>query len=183
MLFAIVSDADDREFLESIYNKYKDMLFYIAMSCLYDDNRAEDVVHDMFTKVIPKLHYLRTFDQRRLRSYLTAATRNTAITVSTAIHVDNSRLISLSTEGVCLIDPCKSMDDYLHDKERMESFSNAIEALDEQNRYILIAKYILQANDEEIAERLHVRTSSVRMMLTRARRKVIAVLQEMDYNG
>ena len=95
MLFEIVSDADDREFLESIYNKYKDMLFYIAMSCLYDDNRAEDVVHDVFTKVIPKLHYLRTFDQRRLRSYLTAATRNTAITVSTAIHVDNSRLISL----------------------------------------------------------------------------------------
>ena len=183
MLFAIVSDDDDREFLEAIYNKYKGMLFYTAMSCLHDANRAEDVVHDVFAKVIPKLHYLHSFDQRRLRSYLTAATRNTAITVSKAIHVDNSRLISLSAENIWLTDPCKSMDEYLHDKERMESFGNAIKELDDQNRYILMAKYILQATDDEIAEKLHVKASSVRMMLTRARREVIAIIQEMDNNG
>ena len=62
----------------------------------------------------------------------------------------------------------------------MEHLQGAILGLPERYRLILEGKYILEMNDDEIAEQFSIKPTSVREYLTRARRKVYTILKEGD---
>jgi RNA polymerase sigma factor (sigma-70 family) len=68
-----------------------------------------------------------------------------------------------------------SLEDALLSKEQRESFAAVLGSLEEQERFLLEAKYFLQQTDREIAEKLQVKPDSVRMMLKK--------LQEEEDHG
>ena len=67
--------------------------------------------------------------------------------------------------------------------EREQDFYTAMDRLEEGPRQLLILRYVLEARDEEIAERLGVQKDSVRMLLTRARRKLREELRKLEEGG
>lgn len=54
--------------------------------------------------------------------------------------------------------------------------------LDYRHQYILEARYILEKSLEEIAEDLEIKPESVRMALTRARRKAYSLIMMEEKN-
>jgi RNA polymerase sigma-70 factor (ECF subfamily) len=180
IVFLAIESATDREFLESLYRTYRNMLFHIAKGYVHEDGAAEDVVQDAFVKLIPKIPLLRSFDRCRLRAYLVATVRNTAITKAMRWRAERIQRIDDPVEEAAwsISDSGSSLEDALLSKERRESFAAVLGSLEEQERFLLEAKYFLQQTDREIAEKLQVKPDSIRMMLTRVRRKVLKKLQE-----
>ncbi len=66
----------ETEALRDIYALYKDDLVTLAAALLYNKTTAEDVVHDVFAKLIQ--HQTRLRITRNLRQYLMTAVANTA---------------------------------------------------------------------------------------------------------
>lgn len=182
MLFSEIDCPDDREFMESIYKEYVKLLYQVARRYIYEADLAEDVVHDAFEKLIPKVPLLRSFDGCRLRAYLVSTIRNTAITQAKKLKEEHARQASGDFEDTAgqIPDDDSSMEEDLFRKERRETFRAVFQALEQDEQFLLEAKYFLRQSDREIAEALHVKPSSIRMMLTRVRRKVLTILSEGD---
>jgi RNA polymerase sigma-70 factor (ECF subfamily) len=182
IVFLAIESATDREFLESLYRTYRKMLFHIAKGYVHEDGAAEDAVQDAFVKLIPKIPLLRSFDRCRLRAYLVATVRNTAITKAIRWKAERIQRIDNPVEEAAwsILDSGSSLEEALLSKERRENFAVVLGSLEEQERFLLEAKYFLQQKDREIAEKLQVKPDSIRMMLTRVRRKVLKKLQEEE---
>ena len=68
--------ASSREAIQRIYNKYEGFLLTLAANLLHDSAAAEDVVQDVFIKLVqsPEKFHLRT----SLKAYLAVCTANRA---------------------------------------------------------------------------------------------------------
>ena len=64
--------------------------------------------------------------------------------------------------------------------ERRETLRRAWSRLDDGARDLLAGKYILEKSDDEIAEELGCASGSVRMKLTRARRRLLETMKEEE---
>lgn len=182
MLFSERNSPDDQEFIESIYQEYVRLLYQIARQYIFEADLVEDIVHDAFEKLIPKVSLLRSFDCCRLRAYLVSTVRNTAITKAKKLKEEHARQVSGDFEDAIgqIPDAYISMEENLLSRERREAFLAAFKSLGQDEQFLLEAKYFLQRSDKEIAEELHVKPSSIRMMLTRVRRKMLTILSKED---
>ena len=52
---SLIDNEDDKIKFEDIYNKYKKMMFWIAILILKDERDIEEVVQDSFIKIIRNL--------------------------------------------------------------------------------------------------------------------------------
>ena len=60
--------------LRRIYEKYKHQLVTLAAALLFDKTAAEDVVHDLFARLLDKRQQIRIASN--LKSYLTCGVAN-----------------------------------------------------------------------------------------------------------
>lgn len=75
-----IEDDNDRQFVESIFNRYSEKMYLIAMGILNDHNDAEDCVQDTIVKIIDKLDRFKQAQQEDYLIKLIVITcRNTAL--------------------------------------------------------------------------------------------------------
>ena len=171
LLILEIEDPQDREFMESLYISYNRLMYSEIKKILKNDWDTEDVQQMVLIRLIGKISLLRTLDRNRLVNYIITASKNTAYNYIR----DNKRAPEFSfDEAVDSFedDVYISEDDHLMMVEALEDVGAAWRALDLRSRQLLEAKYILDETNEEIAREIGVRTSSVRMLLTRARNKL-----------
>lgn len=65
----------------------------------------------------------------------------------------------------------------------MELLQYVWDDLDERSRYLLSGRYILEQTFEEMAQELGVSSGSARMLLTRAKRSALALIQKYERSG
>lgn len=186
IIFSKVENQDDRDFLEAVYLKYVKMLYYMVSNYIFEKALIEDVIHDTFLKLIPQVSKLQAFDDNRLRAYIMAATRNTAYTKSAKLKKVRQHFVDDDPTPLLadITDKSLSLDEVLIRQEETQKLQALIQALEPNDRFLLEAKYIEQLSDDEIAAVLHVKASSIRMMLTRVRRKLLnQLMNEENANG
>lgn len=172
--------------MEAVYLKYVKMLYYIVSNYIFEKSLIEDVIHDTFLKLIPQVSKLQTFDENRLRAYISAAARNTAYTKSIKLKKLRQNFATDDPESLLTDIPDNSLsyDEILIKQEEALKFRTLVQMLEPNDRFLLEAKYIEQLSDNEIADILHVKPSSIRMMLTRVRRKLLnQLMNEENSNG
>ena len=69
------------------------------------------------------------------------------------------------------------LDDYLIQKDRLSSLKSIWPKLDNRSQNLLEAKYILGKLDSDIAKELDIKEASVRMALSRARKKAYELIK------
>ena len=94
-----------------------------------------------------------------------------------------SRAYSLDDEAFDLsetISDGTDVEQIIISKEQLNDLSSVWNQLDEASRLLLEGKYILKMDDAELAKMLDAKPASIRMMLTRARRRALKLMQEKD---
>ena len=142
--------GSDREFLLWLYQEFSRLMFYTAQKYLADPHSQEEVVQESLKKLIEKVAVLRRLKRPALAGYVRATVRNTART--------------------------DSLDETVFCREEVQRLREIWPQLDGETRMLLERKYILGYENEELGRMLGCRTDSVRMKLTRARRKVLRLM-------
>jgi len=169
MPFAIlaIEDSDDRDFMESIYNDYKRLMYSEINKITRDRWVTEDILHSVIVKLIDKVSLLRSLTKAKLINYIMITSKNTALN-----YLRDTKKVSEYTYDENIYDN-GVQDSLLEDKlisiELINSMHSAWRLLDERSKRVLEMKYILEKKDSEIAEELGIGANSVRMTLTRAR--------------
>ena len=172
-----IEDESDREFMARVYIQYQWLMYDTIKQVVGDHWSTEDVVQTTLVKLIDKLEKLKSLDDRHMVNHIITACKHTAYnevrrhTRHPVFSIDEDR--SVGDE----LRLAHNMESHLIHEEDLQRMANTWGKLDERSRFALEARYILEKTDEEIAESLDIAPSSVRMVLTRARRKAFDLME------
>lgn len=176
LICAAIEDPDDREFMTQFYLEYERLMYATARKNLSDPESVKDIVQESVLKLIHKVSFLRQQEECIRASYVVSTVRNTTISHLRKQGRTADRWDSLEDEQVVM--PGPTLDDHLLQTERLERLAEVWSLLPEDDQLLLEGKYILDQQDAELAELLGCKPSSIRMKLTRARRRALQLMNE-----
>lgn len=171
-----IESPDDRAFMTALYQDYERLMFSTARAYTSHLSDQQDIVQDALEKLIKKISDIRAFPRCILASYIVSTIRNTAINHLKRQSRIHGKVCSLEEDAYFELEaPAPPPDDLL---TLAESLAELWSGLSDEDRILLEGKYILDATDEELASQLTCKVSSIRMKLTRARRRAFVRLSE-----
>lgn len=176
---AMPESLSDRVFILELYRQYYRLMFSTARSCSHEKDICEEVVQESLLKLIKKVPTLKEMPRATLASYIASTTRNTAINYVKRQSKQSARSASLDDEVLSDLEaPIPSLDEMMESSERRERIIAMMERMSIEDRTLLEGKYILDYSDETLAKLLDCKPSSIRMKLTRARRRAIKLFEK-----
>lgn len=176
-----IENEDDREFMSSLYIDYKRLMYSEIRKIIKDDRDAEDIMQDVLEKLIDKIPLLRSRNRNQRINYIISACKFTSFNYIR----DNSSKKELSFEDFLGL-PDSDYDGHeielrIIKEEELETLRRVLPQMDSRTRCLLEGYHFLDKTVEELGTELSVKPDSVRMMLTRAKKKIFEVLRkELD---
>ena len=177
------TDAEEnpQAFLCRLYERYARLMYSVASKHLPGAPHArEDVVQETLLKLTQKVPLLQTMEEAPLAAYICVAVRNTAYSSLRKRATEEKNILPWTDDMERLPSPAPSFEDRIISQEQMERFWDVWQELPEEDRFLLEGRYILRYTDQELAAGLHCQSASVRMKLTRVRKKVLAQMQKKE---
>jgi RNA polymerase sigma-70 factor (ECF subfamily) len=182
--FAIttIADDDDRAFMTRLHVDYRALIRKHIFTVLQSSRDMDDLINDVFVRLIGKTDLLKTLDSCTLASYIVYTVRGVSIDFIKRRDVMSKYTYLGQSEDA--LDAISNLDDgsdlerVIIDKAIAQSAVERLGELSDRDRTLLECKYILDMSDKEIASLLSVQPQSVRQYLTRARRNAMEVLRE-----
>ncbi len=183
MLVALppIDEPNDRRFMEELYEHYKRLMYNKALETLADPQDADDLIQDCLEQLIKNIGTLRKLNSCRLTSYIVTTIRNTAINMAKKQEVQSRYTFLTDFEELDPADPSTLPEEVLLSEELSAAFVMAFDKLPEEDRILLRGKYVQGLSDAELASILGCAPNSIRMKLTRARRRALRCIKEGDY--
>jgi RNA polymerase sigma factor (sigma-70 family) len=164
----------DRNAFAYLVDKYKTMVYSLALRLVKDREEAEEISQDAFIKAYQSLANFK--GKAKFSSWLYRIVYNTAI----------SRLRQQPAGRVSLDEPNISDTLYLESKENYDTLSaderkkyleKALDSLDRDEKMFVILYYYEEKDLDEIASIAGLTKTNTKVKLFRARKKMLTVLQ------
>ena len=174
-IYTIAPNQNDRDYMLWVYKEFKNLMYSTAYKYTSNPDTADDIVQDAIVNLLKKIDTIKPMARHILAGYIVATIRNTSINElksrayhndNTSAYLDNDLLDVLSIDKLMLL------------AEQRNNLARIWPSLSSSEQYLLEGKYILGYSDEELAKGLSCKASSIRMKLTRARRRALTLLIE-----
>lgn len=172
----------DEEFILWLYQEFYRLMFFIAQKYVSDQTWQEEIVQESLRKLIEKTNHLRHFQRPVLASYIVSTVRNTSIDQLKSLQEEENRIVNLDDRLTQEFSESRSVEEGLILQEEIEQFKKIWKELDAETKTLLEGKYILEYNSEKLSQLLKCKPNSVRMKLTRARRKALELMRKGGYS-
>ncbi|MDD4591385.1 MAG: sigma-70 family RNA polymerase sigma factor [Parabacteroides sp.] len=162
-----------KDALEKLFLKYKGPLYLYALKITGEPATSEDIVQEVFCKMIKYIDSINYEDEREIKAYLFAVARSCTMDIFRK-NKESGYVTNSMCENVTYIGDC-SNGDFDIDKAIGETTFNGnigelIASLKEEDQHILYLRYGKVMSDEQIADLLKLNTTdAVRKRLSRAR--------------
>ena len=175
ILVFLTIGVSEHEFIRNLYIRNYKIMFRMAFALTSSKHDAEDVVSEACMLLIRKMSSLQCLDHNILEGYIISTVKNAAYMhhrrMSARKEVDGEDILpSMEDEDA-------APDEHVLQECTMQELKDAIRALPEGDQAVIRMKYFEKRSDSEIAEVLHIRETSVRSRLTRARKRIYALLR------
>lgn len=181
LLSVSIEDPNDREFMTQFYLQYERLMYTTVMKRLSDPEAAKDIVQDCVVKLIPKIPFLRQQKRCINVSYVVSTVRNTTINYMRKQGRTDGRCCSLEDQDEQdMVMPGRSLEEHILLEEQKDRLVQIWSSLPEEDQLLLEGKYILGYKDTELADMLGCKKDSIRMKLTRARRRAFQLMTEEE---
>lgn len=172
-------NSSDRTFIMEMYQQFNRLMFSTARKYCMDSDMCEEVVQESLLKLIEKTNTLKSMQQPVLASYIVSTIRNTAIDYLKSKDKQNAHNSSLEDEAFSNLEaPNIPLDELIYLVERKEYLVKMFDQLPTKDRLLLEGKYFFDYSDNALAKLLSCKKSSIRMKLTRARRRILKLIEK-----
>lgn len=173
----------DREYVEHLWSEYRSLMYSAASRYTCDKNLQQDIIQGSIEVIIKNISTIRTLECCILARYLVLIVRSTSINYLKRAGIEYNLFTDDETGAISDIpDDTESIEDQLLHWENRENINAILSRLSESDRMLLEGKYLLQQPDAELADILGVSTASIRMKLTRARRRAEKLFRSKGYD-
>lgn len=175
-------DPDEQLFVERLFIARERVIYKTARKYTSSEYDAEEAVQDAMERLMSSVTTLQSLSEAAQTAYLVVAVKNAAINCGRKAAKDrkNSKYLSEIEYEMPSPDAKSGIDEVLIEQDALDRIRASWCKLDEISRSLLEQKYILNMTDMEMACLAGVKESSIRMMLTRARGKLLVQVKEGD---
>ena len=180
LIFAtMINDVDDRAFMQEVYQQNERLMYAIALKYASNTQDCEDIVHDTVEKLCKNIAKIKELPNSALRAYVVYAVRNTAINFRKHQSTINRHIQQLSgDDSNSEYDQPESIIERIEDlQEKRTSLTKVWTQLTDAEQELLYRKYVLDQTTEELAGIFQCSRDSIRMRLSRARRKSLRLMK------
>lgn len=180
LIFAtMINDVDDRAFMQEVYQQNERLMYAIALKYASNTQDCEDIVHDTVEKLCKNIAKIKELPNSALRAYVVYAVRNTAINFRKHQSTINRHIQQLSgDDSNSEYDQPESIIERIEDlQEKRTSLTKLWMQLTDAEQELLYRKYVLEQTTEELAGIFQCSRDSIRMRLSRARRKSLRLMK------
>ena len=179
-------DHNDQQAYAELMSLYRDSIYFILMKIVKNSDDAEDLTLETFGKAFK---YLDKYSpQYAFSTWLFRIAVNNSIDFirhknNSPQCVDNE---SLNMEQEQLIEHSQSEvtptpEEHIMDKQRVEMLRCAVSQLPDKYRKVVELRYYEELSYEEIAERLNISLSNVKIQLLRAKNMLSQLMVNVRY--
>lgn len=163
LYLAMIDDENEKSLFESLYLKYRNLMYQIANRILNDTYLAEDAVHQAFLNVIPHLSKmsLDESDSAKTKGFIIVITRNAAIDIYRKKH----DCVSIEKLGNSIYDTSPSVEAHIEYLEAMRK----INELPSKYKDVLLLKFVYGCDNKEIQSILKIKEATIWKRIQRAR--------------
>lgn len=180
-VFGIPEEPTYQPSIEEIYIKYKKLMYATASKFTQNTEDQKDIVQMTLERLIKIFSNPEAKKRCISAGYIVFTIRSVAIDFLRKQNREAKYCISMEDDQLAEIAAeAGSMDDLLLRSDSDKRLWNLWSKLPSQDRILLEGKYILDLADEELASILKCKTASIRMKLTRARRRAVKLLSERN---
>jgi len=167
---AMIDDAPEQHKFEQLYAKYKNLMFYTAKEFLQDDHLAEDAVSTAFIQIAKNLYRIGDVEDKQTKWLLLTITERTAINMYQKRKREQNRL--------------QELDHATHSVQTLpghntHGLAEAILKLSPDYQQVMMLKYVHGYKSKEIAAMLDCTVSKVDQMISRGRKQLRKLLEEV----
>ena len=180
LIFAtMINDVDDRAFMQEVYQQNERLMYAIALKYASNTQDCEDIVHDTVEKLCKNIAKIKELPNSALRAYVVYAVRNTAINFRKHQSTINRHIQQLSgDDSNSEYDQPESIIERIEDlQEKRTSLTKVWMQLTDAEQELLYRKYVLDQTTEELSGIFQCSRDSIRMRLSRARRKSLRLMK------
>lgn len=180
LIFAtMINDVDDRAFMQEVYQQNERLMYAIALKYASNTQDCEDIVHDTVERLCKNIIKIKGLPNSALRAYVVYVVRNTAINFRKHQATINRHIQQLSDDDLSNeYDQPESIIERIEDlKEKRTSLTKVWMQLTDAEQELLYRKYVLEQTTEELAGIFQCSRDSIRMRLSRVRRKSLRLMK------
>lgn len=168
MLFYLqmIECKEDKSIFIAIYEKYKNLMFYVANEILHNEHDAEDAVHHAFLAILKHLSKISEIDCPKTRSYIVTIVERKAIDLLRSRKNEAGVEYDDAINGLTIPLPGD------------HGLADAMARLPVQYREVLLLRYDNGYSVWEIGKMFGKSAAAVQKMIERARRELRALLEE-----
>lgn len=175
-----IENEEDQRFMADVYLRYERLMMSTIRKIIKTAPcEVEDIFQSLLLNLIRNVDKLKSMDKPALTSYIVVAAQNTSRDALRKQRRAESRSIDDDTwfKHDKLISHEDTLD-VVFRREDMRMLDESLNLLSEHDAYLIRAKYILGIDNNEISKYLGIKPDSVRMELSRARKKLSAIMAE-----
>lgn len=178
--FQMLKSDEDRSEFEKLYNKYRNLMFYIAQDILKNHHLAEDAVSQTFIKLAENFDTILEFgdiQNARTKAYVSVSVKNTALGMYNKEHrVYSIDEVEYKMESDNELD---ELDKYI-ESESYDNIAKEFMNLPEDARHVLQSYAIFEHDINSLSKEFGISTESVKKKIYRARILLKKRLEEKD---
>ena len=160
-------------FFSYIVDRYRNVVFSIALKVLKNREDAEEMAQESFIKAYKSLHTFK--GNAKFSTWLYRITYNTCIS-----ELRKRKMYFTSTEEVQISDKAREMDlEEIPEENRAKVIKEAMSRLPEDEYMLVLLFYFEDKSIEEISKVTGLTESNAKVKLFRARKKLYTILNEI----
>jgi len=163
-----LAQAGDLDAFEILYHRHKDRLYTVAVGILGNHNDAQDIVQEAYLRSFSRLEKLRK--ETSILAYLLRVVSNAAIDILRSRRTSATVPFEGANQGVDAIpDVQRSPETAVEEANRDSILREALLALPQDQRVVVVLHHIEGLPVQEIAKQLKIPVGTVKSRLGRAR--------------
>lgn len=169
----------DRKFIEDLYQTHKNLMFSLAWRYADMEADAEDIVQSAAEKLLRQVVRLKAMEEKAVTAYVAYTVRSVGVDLRRSRSRYEARFVSLEQEDYTPwdIDPLAVLpEEHAVTKDLTARLIAVWPQLPEEDQLLLEGRYVWELSDRDLALRFNCKPGSIRMKLTRARRKALHLL-------
>jgi RNA polymerase sigma factor (sigma-70 family) len=158
-----------------LVDRYKDMIFTLAIKMLKNREEAEEVAQDTFVKIYNSLSKFK--GDSKFSTWIYKIAYNTCLDRLKKNKKEENN-ISIDEFSAHLIKTMDNVLDALEEKERKQTIQNCLDLLPSDENFLLTLFYFEDQSLEEIGKIMNINANNVKVKLFRSRQKLAVILKK-----
>lgn len=167
---------EDKMFVVNLWHNHNQFMRNRIIHFQIREADVEDVLNDCFVGLIRTRSSLREMPQDELQKYIAITVRNQCF----KWHYNHNKafLLALDDDNLSVYGRTSfsEEEDLISKMDAKEQTALVLNNLSERDKTLLLGRFIIGRTDEELANELHCKKSSIRAMMTRAKRNAKDIL-------